>query len=817
MDHHAGRRGLQEPLLRDHRANKGNHIARDEEMGTNSSSSRTQEDHTNDEGSAHSVEVVSVTEEESPVSLLRKDYRLATFVIAAAHLITILAISWSLKGTRAMFFDLNYTLSSSVSDIVWNTLIGSTVIMIQASHYISLRVTKVAGYLSLLSLLFVITKICCAVGSDVGKPHLLIVLMALNLIFCFVECLCEFLVGLYSSKDLSSTVAPTANEAAEGIVVDEAKTIGLWSLMKVLTPYFWPDGFINRCCVFMTWVFLILSKAANVMAPLYISKATDDISSSKDGKMMATTKHVIIYAALLLSNKAFKEAQALSYIRVKLIASVQLKEKVFTHLLSLSMDWHQRKSMGAVVTALQRGISASNMVVQYIFLYLFPTFIEAIVVAVVFVEAFGAPLLAAVAICGCTIYVVVTVELTIYRMQFRKKMNKADNDANNKLTDTLLNIETVKCFTAEKYELQRYRESVETFRDQAGKIQGSLSLLNTSQQIVLNCTLVAALLVAAQEYAKGDFTVGQFVAVNVYVMQLFAPLNFLGSIYSMAVGSYVDLQNLCNMLAEKPDIQDRDGAEALAVEPHTPLGIEFRDVVFSYPSRKEVEVLKGISFIVPPGSTTAIVGETGSGKSTLTRLLFRFYEANQGQILVGGKDVLDLTQNSLRKNLGLVPQDQTLFNDTLEYNIRYGARDSDADAVVRAAHAAELDDFISNQPKGLDTVVGERGQQVSGGQKQRIAIARVFMKDCPVVVLDEATSSLDSRTEQQIQKALECLRGRTMFVIAHRLSTIQNADQIIVMANGEILERGSHETLLAKGNWHERCYASLWEKQKKAD
>jgi len=460
------------------------------------------------------------------------------------------------------------------------------------------------------------------------------------------------------------------------------------------------------------------------------------LSSSEDGKMMTTIKHVVIYACLLLSNKAFKEAQALAYIRVKLTASVQLKEKVFAHLLSLSMDWHQRKSMGAVVTALQRGIMASNTVVEYIFLYLFPTLMEAVVVTVVFVEAFGAPLLAAVAICGCTLYVAITVELTVFRMQFRKRMNKAGNDASNKLTDTLLNIETVKCFTAEKYELERYRENVETFKDQAAKIQGSRSLLNTSQQIILNCTLVAALLVAAQEYWKGDFTIGQFVAVNVYIMQLFAPLNFLGSIYSMAVGSYVDLQNLCNMLAEKPDIEDRDGAETLSVEPHAPLEIEFRDVTFSYPSRSEIKVLKGVSFTVPPGSTTAIVGETGSGKSTLTRLLFRFYEVDEGEVLVGGKNVLSLTQASLRSNLGLVPQDQTLFNDTLEYNIRYGARDSEEDAVTRAAHAAELDDFLSGLPKGLNTVVGERGQQVSGGQKQRIAIARVFMKDCPVVVLD---------------------------------------------------------------------------------
>jgi len=312
-------------------------------------------------------------------------------------------------------------------------------------------------------------------------------------------------------------------------------------------------------------------------------------------------------------------------------------------------------------------------------------------------------------------------------------------------------------------------------------------------------------------------TIGQFVAVNVYILQLFAPLNFLGSIYSMAVGSYVDLQNLCNILAEKADIEDREDAEELDVVPSTPLDIEFRDVSFRYPSRREVDVLKGISFKVPAGTTTAVVGATGAGKSTITRLLFRFYEADQGQVLVGGHDVLNLTQKSLRRNLGVVPQDHILFNDTLAYNIRYGSRDASDDDVREAIRSAELHDFISELPKGLDTVVGERGQQVSGGQKQRIAIARVLIKDCPICVLDEATSSLDSRTEMKIQKALESLSGRTMLIIAHRLSTIQHAQQIIVMSNGNILEVGSHDALLSKGTWHEQCYASLWDKQKKSD
>lgn len=801
--------GLQEPLLpRTNNANNGRNVPLDEESGVRASAPNA----VTDTGTGD-TDSTSSGGDDGP--LIQQKYRMATFMIATLDLVITMGLAYSLSGIHSPF-TFPHSFSSSTMDIVLLALCRTVWIMFQTTRCVSLRATKIAGYFSLFSLLFIITKLCSAASLS-DKVNLYAILMSFSLISCIVECMYEFLVGIFSSKDLSVTVAPTASQAAQGIAVDadSVKTIGGWELLKVLRPYFWPDGLLNRICVFMTWVFLICSKASNIFAPLFIAKATDDLSSG--APMGKIVKHVVIYASLLLSNKVCKELQALAYIRVKLIAGVQLKEKVFTHLLSLTIDWHQRKSMGTVVTAMERGIGASNMVVQYIFLYLFPTFIEAIVVTVVFVETFGAPLLAAVAICGCTLYIAITVELTMFRMQYRKKMNKADNDASHKVTDALLNIETVKYFTAEEHEVQRYRESIDIYQAQAYKIQGSLSILNTSQQTVLNSTLVCALLVAAHEYNIGDFSIGQFVAVNVYVMQLFAPLNFLGSIYSMAVGSYVDLQNLCNMLAEKVDIQDKANARTLTVSPDTPLEIEFRDVFFSYPSRQEVDVLKGISFTCPAGSTTAVVGATGAGKSTITRLLFRFYEANRGRVLVGGEDVLDLTQRSLRQNLGVVPQDHILFNDTLDYNIRYGARNVDADAVRRATQAAELDKFISELPKGLDTVVGERGQQVSGGQKQRIAIARVFMKNSPVCVLDEATSSLDSKTEEQIQKALECLAGRTMLVIAHRLSTIQHADQIIVMSGGEILERGSHETLLAKGTWHEQCYASLWDKQKKAD
>ena len=753
--------------------------------------------------------------------LRRRPYRLRTVAVSLLDLGLAASLSLALDGRGAFLPGPGgYGLTGSVADVAWLAVLRAAVLVGQALACRSSRSAKGAGYVCLLSFLALGTKACACAAASAGRwrtEPLFAAVVVLGALFSALEGVLEGLVCHFGS-DVPST-GPTAEEAAEGIAVGGAKSIGLAELATIMRPYFWPEGLLNRFCVMMTWTFLISSKAANILAPMFIAKATDALAGEDPAR--AVTLLIAGYASLLFANKAFKELQSLSYIRVKLIASVQLKESIFAHLLTLSMDWHQRKSMGAVLTAMARGINASNMVVQYLFLYLLPTLVEAMVVSAVFVGAFGAPLLGACAVSGAVLYIAVTIELTIWRMDFRKRMNKADNDASNKATDSLLNFETVKYFTAERHEVQRYRESIDAYQDQAYRIQGSLSLLNATQQVVLNSTLIGAMLVAANEYRVGNFTIGQFIAVNVYVQQLFAPLNYLGSIYGMVVGSYIDLSNLCNLLAETPDVCDREGARTLTAPAAPggttePLGIEFRDVKFAYPSRRERQILKGISFSVPPGSTTAIVGETGSGKSTLTRLLFRFFEADGGEVLVGGQNVMDITQTSLREQLGVVPQDHTLFNDTLEYNVKYGARDKGAAEVRAAADAAQLGDFIDELPDGMDTVVGERGQQLSGGQKQRVAIARALLKDPPIVVLDEATSSLDSRTEEQIQAALDSLRGgRTMVVIAHRLSTVQNADQILVMSDGEIIERGTHETLLAKGNWHERCYSSLWDRQRK--
>eukprot|EP00656_Telonema_subtile_P017531 TRINITY_DN19408_c0_g1_i3.p1 TRINITY_DN19408_c0_g1~~TRINITY_DN19408_c0_g1_i3.p1 ORF type:complete len:430 (+),score=130.12 TRINITY_DN19408_c0_g1_i3:93-1382(+) len=392
----------------------------------------------------------------------------------------------------------------------------------------------------------------------------------------------------------------------------------------------------------------------------------------------------------------------------------------------------------------------------------------------------------------------------------------------SKMTDSLQNFETVKSFGAEQHELDRFSESASKYQQQNTNTQASLSLLNIAQQLILNATLAACLIFAATKVKHGGLDMGQFVAVSVYIAQLFAPLSFLGTIYSTILTSFVDMENLSNVLAENVDVQDNPAAIDLpSFSPSLP-AIEFRNVHFTYKRRGTGSGLRNISFTVPFNTTTAIVGATGAGKSTITRLLLRYYDVAAGQVLVAGSDVRSVSQKSLRQGIGVVPQDTSLFNDTIRYNIAYGSKDQtlcnntqELRLVTEAASDAELLSFIQHElPKAWETQVGERGQQISGGEKQRVAIARVLLKDPPVAVLDEATSHLDSKTEMHIQESLERLGARrTMLVIAHRLSTIVHAEQILVLFHGEILERGSHEELLANGEWHESCYAALWNRQ----
>jgi len=741
-------------------------------------------------------------------------YRRLLFLTVLCDAATIFSIAAVLDGREA-FLTAHYTFSTSSADVVW-LLVLRVIAVCTATIYpgeicCSCDKVKVAGYGAMLQVLMLGIKAC--IFERWGEP-LAAALLASAIGYTVLEGMLAFMTGLFDTRKAAEADEATT-ASSQGINVDGHKELSLCQLLKVLEPYFWPAGCFNKLCVLATWACLGVSKAANIIAPLYIADATDELTGH--GDLTKVTVYCILYASLLLVNKAFKELQSLSYIRVKLVAGLQLQETTYTHLHRLSMDWHQRKQMGTVVKAMDRGVSASNSVVQYLFMTLLPTLVEACVICAVFVAEFEVPVLAGCAFSGVALYMAVTIELTLWRMKFRKRMNKADNDAHHKATDALMNFEAVKYFTAELHEVGRFVSSISTVQSETYRIQLSLSFLNCTQQAILNGTLVSALLVMAHNVAVDGATVGKFVAVTVYVNQLFTPLSFLGTIYSSVLGAFVDLQNLSSILAEKPDIEDLPGA--IELKPAADgVGVEFRGVCFSYPSRPEVKALDNVSFRVPPGTTTAIVGETGAGKSSITRMLFRFFEADKGEVLVGGSNVMKVTQRSLRTVIGMVPQDHILFNDTLRYNIHYGDLTKPDSAVEAAAEGAQLVEFVDDLPQGWETQVGERGQQVSGGQKQRIAIARVLVKDPPVVVLDEATSNLDSQTEEKVQTALQQLGlRRTMIIIAHRLSTIQHADQIIVMSHGTVLEQGAHHELLGKGQWHERCYASLWAKQAKSD
>merc|ERR1711865_23872 len=644
-----------------------------------------------------------------------------------------------------------------------------------------------------------------------------------GLIFSVLHLVLVILLKRAESQAVAAAAAAAAAADVESNSLNAAHkaALSIIQLLRVLKPYFWPKPTSSRVRVASTWFFLGLSKGSNVVAPLCFGAAVNRL---RDHNLHEVVMLVLGYVALKFCNTSLKEAQNLVYLKVKQHAGFEIQQLSLKHLLSLSYEWHTSKQLGEVTNAISRGVSASNNVVQYLFMYLLPTIAEAAVVCVIFALHFEQPELAGIGICGIVTYGSVTLQVTMWRMQFRKKMNKHDNDSQFKMTDALQNFETVKSFTAEAHEVERYSVSVAQYQQENTNTQATLSLLNITQQLILNGTLASCLIFAAYQVNSGGLNTGSFVAVSVYIAQLFAPLSFLGTIYSTIITSFVDMENLSNILAEEKDIQDSANAKDLpaALTGNLP-AIEFRNVCFDYRRRGAGSGLNNISFTVPVNTTTAIVGSTEAGKSTITRLLLRYYDVGSGQVMVDGVDIRELTQKSLRQCIGVVPQDTSLFNDTIWYNLSYGLYGSKnpnklkiTESLVKAAaKSAELDTFIEqNLPKKWETKVGERGQQISGGEKQRVAIARVLLKNPPIAVLDEATSHLDSTTEMLIQNSLQRLGAeRTMLVIAHRLSTIASADQILVLNQGQIIEKGTHEELMDNGEWHESCYASLWNRQ----
>lgn len=491
--------------------------------------------------------------------------------------------------------------------------------------------------------------------------------------------------------------------------------------------------------------------------------------------------------------------------------------QLFAHLHSLSMNYHLTKKTGKVLRCLDRGSSSTDNIVNVIFFRLLPTLVELVVVSIVFIFSFKEKILSIVCVTGVFWYVVVTFLGTQIRLRFKKATNEHDNQASEKAVDSLVNFETVKYFCTEDYELARYMTSITLFQKSQLSTRGLMNAIVTAQQLIQQICLGVCLFITARNVFAGTMTVGDFVAVTVYIGNIFKPLDSLGNIYNTIVQSFVDMENLVELLRIQPEVKDVPGALPLQADARAST-VAFDNVSFTYPSQPIANGLKSVSFSVPTGKTLAIVGTTGSGKTTISRLLFRFYDVTSGRITINGQDIAKVQQKSLRKCIGIVPQDTVMFNDSIRYNVRdalamlfvwaqkltlysqllYGRERCTEEEMIEAAKAANIYDLISSLPKGFDTQIGERGLKLSGGEKQRVAIARLILKNPSVVVLDEATSSLDTVTERSIHAALDvACRGRTTIIIAHRLSTVREADEIVVLNKGRVLETGSHDKLVA--------------------
>eukprot|EP00934_Nitzschia_sp_Nitz4_P006038 Nitzschia sp. Nitz4//scaffold217_size45653//13984//17003//NITZ4_007221-RA/size45653-augustus-gene-0.9-mRNA-1//-1//CDS//3329542228//6028//frame0 len=621
----------------------------------------------------------------------------------------------------------------------------------------------------------------------------------------------------------------------------QKRTLSRAAMFTMLKPYFWPDetsssAWLNRTRAMLTWVCVILSKACNLVSPIFLGWASTALAHQQYAKCIYCS---ITYCVFQFLWSFFKEGQSLIYLKVAQAAFVQLSETTFVHLHNLSLDWHLKKKLGEVVRSVDRGIAACDTLMKFLFLWLLPAFIECIVVCVVFATYFQYSPLAVSVFYFVWFYIVWTILVTLWRKKFRKAVVRSDNEWHERCTDSLINFETVKYFTAEKYEAQRFSESVRKYQQGSVNVQASLSFLNVSQRLLFQMCLAVALSLAAMGIKKRvdccvevggcdsgisdccqaidtqtcpGMEVGDFVAVLAYVINLFTPLNFLGTVYNAIVMAIIDLTNLSELLAEDPDVVDTNDAIPLPATNETDpdVAVEFDNVVFHYPSQPSHLGLKGLSFKMKRGTTTAIVGPTGAGKTTVSRLLFRFYDVLGGAVKVNGKDVRVVQQQSLRQAIGAVAQSSSLFSDTIKANLQYGKRDATFEELEQAARDAQLYDFITSLDDGWDTLVGDRGLKLSGGERQRASIARCLLKDPPLVVLDEATSALDTLTENSVQEALDRLGSeRTVLVIAHRLGTIRNADNIVVLKEGVVSEEGTHDELMAKNG----LYADMWNMQ----
>lgn len=570
-----------------------------------------------------------------------------------------------------------------------------------------------------------------------------------------------------------------------------------------LAPYLWQ----YKWRVLLALSCLIAAKLASVGVPL-VFKAMIDGLGTKSLPATLPVMLLVIYGTLRFSNSLFTELREIIFARVTQQAVRRIAIEVFQHLHSLSLRFHLERQTGGVSRDIERGSRSISSLISYTLYSILPTLVEvSLVLTILFVKYDGG--FAVITLLSLSAYVVFTVKISNWRIGLRRRVNEADSAANTVAIDSLLNYETVKYFNNEDFETRRYDEQMRKWEDAATQSQISLSWLNLGQQIIISLGVTAMMWRAASGVAEGRMTIGDLVLVNAFLIQLYMPLSFLGVVYREIRQSLTDIERMFDLRSEHREITDIPNATTLLAKD---LSIRFESVSFSYDRNRQI--LFDITFEIPSGKRVAVVGESGSGKTTLARLLYRFYDINSGRILVNGQDVRELSQTSLRSAIAIVPQDAVLFNDSIYANIQYGRPDASRTDVLAAACAAQLSGFIEQLPEGYETRVGERGLKLSGGEKQRVAIARALLKNPPLLIFDEATSAMDSKTEQAIQASLDdAARGRTTLIIAHRLSTIMNADQILVMDGGQIVERGSHAELLRTN----KRYAQMWSLQQREE
>jgi ATP-binding cassette, subfamily B, heavy metal transporter len=601
-----------------------------------------------------------------------------------------------------------------------------------------------------------------------------------------------------SMADTTMTAAPRENSQ--------------WETMKQLLPYLWPQGRWDlRSRVVISIILLVMSKVVTVLTPYAYKWATDALtitSTPAIAGVAAAVFMVLAYGVGRTFMVVFAQLRDAVFSKVGQRTVREMSSRTFRHLHDLSLSYHLSRKTGGLSRIISRGINGVDSVLRFALFNTFPTALEILFVCGLLQWSFGWTYALTIAL-TVVAYIWYTYAATEWRIAIRRAMNEADQDAGTKAIDSLLNFETVKYFGNEEHETKRYDQSMAKYEKAAVKTWTSLAVLNAGQTIIFTVGLTIVMVMSAMAVQARTATLGDFVMVNALMIQLYMPLNFIGSSYREIKQGLLDVQGMFDVLSQDTDIKDKPGAPDFVVGKAS---VSFDDVVFAYDAERPI--LKGISFDIPSGHTVAIVGPSGAGKSTISRLLYRFYDVTGGRITVDGQDIADVTQKSLRHAIGMVPQDTVLFNDTVRYNIRYGRPDATDAEVEAAAKLAQIHDFVMTLPKQYNAMVGERGLKLSGGEKQRVSIARTILKGPPILVLDEATSALDSFTEQEIQTALKTVsKNRTTLVIAHRLSTVVDADEIIVLDKGLIAERGTHASLLRKKG----LYAKMWSRQREAD